>query len=224
MRKRIFTAVCTATLLLVTAGTVTACGSRENPSGPVEFPARAMTSVEFIPDALRWGMSMDEALEALGLEDADFTTREERIPAVENTNAFLLTEISCDRFVYNGVRLKVVLSFRTQEGEPQTEVGLTRFYAGLCEDSIETLYTLRDAVDAGPLSFSIPREELTPDQLKALEFFCASAYKEPGDSFSQMGVSAGGGIGTGEEQTGIYYFYRLDGLYPAVLERAGLTG
>ncbi len=196
-------------LLLFIVSILTSCGTPRQQTEPVEFS----------PDVLEWGMSRQEVLGAFMLTENDVTTEEEQIPADKDRAAWTKKEILC-RFVFDQVPIQAQFVFETQHAESEWEIGLSRLYIEIFEDSGDTVSILRQAVEQSPLgTISLSWEELSKPEQQIMQEYYKAAY--PGYEGSLLefgGITAVGGQGVSDKEE-CYYTLQWQGEYVAVWNR-----
>ena len=114
-------------------------------------------AIAFDPAALSWGMTEEETLKALGLEEKDVTVEEEEIPAENVLAPKRLRTMNGPDMTYQDVTIRLRLTFLKFEGEQAYDLGLSRIYVDVCTDDSNAELTLKGelakTLEAGALSW-----------------------------------------------------------------------
>ena len=103
------------------------------------------------------GMTEEETLKALGLEEKDVTVEEEEIPAENVLVPKRLRTMNGPDMTYQDVTIRLRLTFLKFEGEQAYDLGLSRIYVDVCTDDSNAELTLKGelakTLEAGALSW-----------------------------------------------------------------------
>lgn len=176
-------------------------------------------------DSLQWGMSQQEVLDALGLDETEVRMDDFFAPAEGMQPSKTLEFINCDRMYFQNVPIRVIFIFVTKNSEPAREIGLARFNIEILENSVETPDRLLNAVAKSNLGISIKWEELTEQQKEIIQEYSHAVYPESSGEREQMpGGNVAAEISVSDGTYGVYRTIIWDGEYPAVWNRFVLSG
>ena len=175
----------------------------------------------FDPASLTWGMTEEEALEALGLSEGDVTVEEEAIPAENVTAPKTLRTMNGPDMVYGETPIRLRLVFRKMEGDPAYDLGLSRVYVDIREDDPNAESALKEALSETLEAGALRWEELSPQQQEGMKAYYSSSY--PGSTgfgtLEMLGINCVGGSSAGDGTDGVYYTISWDGQNMAAWNR-----
>ena len=180
-------------------------------------------AIAFDPAVLYWGMTEEEALKALGLEEKDVTVEEENLPGDLTMRATEARRtVSGPDMMYKGVKIRLKMVFSKFEGEPAYDLGLNQIYVDICADEPNVESALDQELKQTLMGDTLGWEELNEQQKKAMKGYFSAVYPNNGFEILEMlGINGVGGTTVRDGTDEVYYTISWDAKNMAAWNRYG---
>lgn len=174
----------------------------------------------FLSGTLEWGMTQQEVLKALNLQESDVVLEEETLPEEEKYAPRTHIIMRCNKFSFREEKVNVIFTFVKKDTDPAWDIGVSRMKIEVCEDDSGIASAIQKAFRDSNLNVSVKPEKLTEEQKAILRQYCVASY--PGMNgylFEYDGIMSYDGIALGDEDKGVYYLVTVRAEFPAVWNR-----